>query len=96
MCDASVPIAEMTLEFDEPAPQAGDEVGMDIGLYVTVPIPPDQTISIGLPGFNAPSSAEFEFDTTDFQTDAAFLLNDLPPMPFWKKLGCIRDRASQR
>ncbi len=95
VCEPFVPVTDMSLGFHSTAPDAGDEVGMDVEMLVAVPIPQTETIDIGLPGFTASNLKEFEFESATFQTDPAFM-NDPPPVPAWKPLGCIHDSMLNR
>ena len=96
MCDASVSISDVSLTFDSSTVVVGEETGMQISMVVAMPIQPDQTIDVGLPGFTASNVVDFSFDTTSFETDPAFLLNDVRSMPAWTLLGCIRDSTTTR
>jgi hypothetical protein len=96
VCDPVVPITDMSLDFDNPAPNAGNEVSMDVDMLVAVPIPESETIEISLPGFTSTSGGEFQFDTATFQTDPAFLTTAAPPVPAWKLTGCIKDSLLTR
>jgi hypothetical protein len=96
VCDPVVPITDMSLDFDNPAPNAGDGVSMDVDMLIAVPIPESETIEIGLPGFTSTSVGEFQFDTATFQTDPAFLTTAAPTVPAWKLIGCIKDSLFTR
>ena len=96
MCDASVSISDVSLTFDSLTVVAGGKTGLKFSMVVAVPIQPDQTIDVGLPGFSTSGMIDFSFDTMSFETDSAFLLNDVRSIPVWSKLGCIRDSATTR
>ncbi len=96
LCDISVPIADISLEFDSSSLAAGEESGLEISMLVTVPITKSQTIDIGLPGFTAPDFADAEFDSTTLVADPLFSSNERPVIPALKPLGCIQDTLSKR
>jgi hypothetical protein len=96
MCDASVSINDVSLTFDSPTVVAGEQTGMQMSMLVAVPVQPEHTIDIALPGFTASDLTDFSFDTTSFETDPAFLLNTVRSIPAWTKLGCIYDSATTR
>ncbi len=96
MCDASVSISDVSLTFDSSTVVAGEETGMQISMVVAVPLQPNQTIDVGLPGFTASNMIDFSFDATSFETDPAFSLNNVRSIPVWTKLGCIYDGAATR
>jgi hypothetical protein len=96
-CDASVPVTDISLTFSNSTVLAGDEVGVTLSMLVTVPVAESQTIDIGLQGFTATNlQSDFAFDTASFEADPLFSVNELPLMPAWMLLGCIKDDLTGR
>jgi hypothetical protein len=96
-CDASVPITDMSLSFDNATLVAGDPTGISIDMLVTVPIQKNQTIDVVLSGFTTSGFlGDFSFDVTEFRKDSAFVLNSVPTVPGWTRLGCVSDKTSKR
>ncbi len=96
ICEASVPISDVTLTFEGSTVVAGEKTDMQMSMLVAVPILTNQTIDVALPGFTASGVTSFSFDTTSVETDPAFVLNNARSIPAWSKLGCIRDVGARR